>query len=221
MYRKRLLLLFFALGMLVAVPQLCAETLLYESLDSGNYQSVSYANWQAQQFMTDGNSYSLSSVWLNLWVSSLHPDTPSVYIYDTDGGKPNEEIGSLITPAITQDTRKDYRFLPVGNIQLDPWTQYWVVANAPTGWVGWSYTDIPDTGVWSGVGFMLSSTTGADGTNWNAPLTEEPYMMEVNALAGGEGVPEPATFLMIAPLGLLALYLRRRRANSTASADLR
>jgi hypothetical protein len=202
------------LGLLNVAPVFGAQVTLSDTLAAGNYNSAGYSPWSAQQFTTDANAYTVSSVWINISGSTVNPGDLFAYIYDDDGGLPDGPIGTLSGGPVTD--RDDYEFTPVGNISLDPSSAYWVVLNMPTaGSYYWAYTGLPNAGMpgCTGVGCSNRNVTGADGTNWPNAFNDWPFQMSVLADEGSGGaVPEPATFLMIAPLAGLALYIRRRRA---------
>ena len=186
-------------------------TVIFDNLsETGTGQAaLSMMLTEGQKFIAPGDAR-LQSVVLNMkynyggtfnWILAQ--------LYSDADGVPGVLVGSL-APDLSLElmtTLANYTFHPVGTINLEHGDGYWVTVGAGGGaTAGWEYT-----GSTSGTGFPFTSwhsdyyNDGGSYT-WHGSAVN-PMKMQVNA---DSGVPEPATLLLVAPLGLAAFALRRR-----------
>jgi hypothetical protein len=193
-----------AAAMLVGQAASAAPVVLYDSIttntaDGSNTADVT--NWLADQFVTDAETYDLTSVVLKLANTPLGSIEVDLYSNNPVGNVPGSVIGTFTNPGSL--AAGDLTFTPAIPQQLLPNTSYWVVLKNSG---SWNYTN----GLATGPG---ASQRWADGSNsgaiWNAS-NGGPYMMTVNATP--VAVPEPSTWAMgLAGLGFAGVTALRKR----------
>jgi hypothetical protein len=193
-----------AAAVLVGQAASAAPVVLYDSIttntaDGSNTADVT--NWLADQFVTDAETYDLTSVVLKLANTPLGSIEVDLYSNNPVGNVPGSVIGTFTNPGSL--AAGDLTFTPAIPQQLLPNTSYWVVLKNSG---SWNYTN----GLATGPG---ASQRWADGSNsgaiWNAS-NGGPYMMTVNATP--VAVPEPSTWAMgLAGLGFAGVTALRKR----------
>jgi hypothetical protein len=158
-------------------------------------------------FTTDGSTYQLDSVTLNLNLSSGDSSDLSVGLCDDSGSLPGASLGRLTNPSSIEG-QNNYTFTTTG-LTLAPDTTYWIVAEPlgemEVGWadtvssLGWACADTGSYSLWG-------PWEPGQGTYGSTPS------LMVN---GTTAVPEPSTYSLLA-LGFVALLgsLRLRRRSS-------
>jgi hypothetical protein len=193
-----------AAAVLVGQAASAAPVVLYDSIttntaDGSNTADVT--NWLADQFVTDAETYDLTSVVLKLANTPLGSIEVDLYSNNPVGNVPGSVIGTFTNPGSL--AAGDLTFTPAIPQQLLPNTSYWVVLKNSG---SWNYTN----GLATGPG---ASQRWADGSNsgaiWSAS-TGGPYLMTVNATP--VAVPEPSTWAMgLAGLGFAGVTALRKR----------
>lgn len=119
------------------------------------------SRWLAASFGTDSSTSTLTAV--TLLLANPVPGAARVDLYTDAGLEPGSILGSLSSPATYPTELAEATFTTAG-IPLDASTTYWVVLNAPTGELGWSWS-ADDTG--TGVGFRHTWAVSDDaGSAW-------------------------------------------------------
>jgi hypothetical protein len=195
--------LFIACGALAGLA--CAGPVtLYDNLPKSTIAVVPVTStfWTAGTFSTDNNTYSLTSATLLLSAPSLIAanSTAELDLYTNSGLVPGIILAALTAPPSLTTVLGNNTFTASG-ITLTPNTTYWLVLKGVFGNVSWAET-ADMTGV--GVGFIPErAVTNNSGGNWSLG---QPLQMQV--IADQASVPEPSTFWMMVPLGVL-LVVRR------------
>ena len=227
------------LGSIAAVIGMAASGLassvdLYDSvsgLDEDGFDVATSTSWLANQFLTDGDAYTLDTVIIEL---SAAPTAPSADVrlelfsnyHDADTGtdSPLLSLGTFTNPALLDQGTN--QFGAAGLPTLASNSTYWVVLRvaaagtttpgvAATDNARWAYT----FGTVGGLVPTDISTFSADGgANWFPNSTGSPYMMRVKASV--VPVPEPSTYAMgVAGVGAVFVpsIFRRLRRKCTES----
>jgi hypothetical protein len=193
-----------AAAVLVGQAASAAPVVLYDSIttntaDGSNTADVT--NWLADQFVTDAETYDLTSVVLKLANTPLGSIEVDLYSNNPVGNVPGSVIGTFTNPGSL--AAGDLTFTPAIPQQLLPNTSYWVVLKNSG---SWNYTNGSATGPGASQRWADGSNSGAI---WNAS-NGGPYMMTVNATP--VAVPEPSTWAMgLAGLGFAGVTALRKR----------
>jgi hypothetical protein len=193
-----------AAAVLVGQAASAAPVVLYDSIttntaDGSNTADVT--NWLADQFVTDAETYDLTSVVLKLANTPLGSIEVDLYSNNPVGNVPGSVIGTFTNPGSL--SAGDLTFTPAIPQQLLPNTSYWVVLKNSG---SWNYTNGSATGPGASQRWADGSNSGAI---WTA-TTGGPYMMTVNATP--VAVPEPSTWAMgLAGLGFVGVTALRKR----------
>lgn len=184
-------------------------TLYISNLDQTPTGSAAIGSdsWIAQRFFTGGNSggYVLNSVQLLIGAASGNPSGFNVSIYNSSGGVPQNDIGTLSGPDPLASGTFTYT---APSITLSASTYYFVTVTSETPVLQGSYN-------WSAANSFTSDNaweiddvyfSSPDGSTWTGYGRQNVFQMAIYATA----IPEPAT-LTLAGLGLAALSFRRRR----------
>jgi hypothetical protein len=198
-------------AMLVGQAASASPVVLYDSINGstvGDADPASSGTWLANQFNTDGQSYTLQSVVLDFAVAPL--GTIAVDIYSDTSGTPTTSLGTLTNPG--SFGAGSNTFSATGIPTLATASSFWVVLRGVgSGSVSWNWTSDTPTGVGSSTNTNFSTTSGA---SWAGLSSGTPYMMTVNANSSA-AVPEidPASFgsSLSLVLGSLSLLGRCRR----------
>jgi hypothetical protein len=197
----------------ILIGQSASATPIYDSIGGSTSTGSANAdinNWLANQFKTDGSTYTVNSVVLNL--SALTGGgTISVDIRSDVSGTPGSSLGTLTNPGsfvVGSNTFTASALIPT----LAASSSFWVVLySGGSGSVNWLQTGSTPAGVGSSTD-TNRSTNG--GLSWLGVVPGTPYMMTVNATSTTV-VPEidPASFgsALSLVLGSLTLLERRRR----------
>ena len=213
----RILVAGFSLALIGGAP-CSAALILVSNIEEATRDTTSvYAavpgtpgQWAAQAFMTDGSSYTLSS--LDTLLGNL-AGTPSVVAeLHAQGGAFN--VGTLLTtfmvPAL-MPTPSLVSLIPTGVVTLAPNTTYWIVFGVSgPGTLGWSYAEGNNqTGPGSLGAYGYSPD---DGATWGPFGTDNPYQIRV-LVETVAAVPEPASsFMLLAGLAATGWQRLRRRS---------
>jgi len=198
-------------AMLVGQAASAAPVVLYDSITGNTAEAADTADsvqYVADKFLTDGFSYDLSSVVLDLTNS---PVGVAVDLYSDNSGVPGSSLGSFTNPGSLVDGPNT--FTASGLPTLTSNAAYWVVLRGvASGSADWQFTN--SSGTVSPNWQTLSSAYRTSlGGAWNMS-SSQPYMMTVNATAAS-AVPEidPASFgsALSLVLGSLTILERRRR----------
>jgi len=219
----------------MAASGLAAPVTLYDSIDglsSNGFDTASNSAWLANQFLTDGDGYTLDTVTITLQEAPVGVSANvrlSLFsnFFDSGAGTdtPLASLGDFTNPGSLG--AGDNTFLAGGLPSLAPNSTYWVVlhvASTGSGGTGpgaaaigsakWAYT----FGTTGGLVPSDVSTYSADGGgNWFPNSSGSPYMMTVNAFVA---VPEPSTYAMgVAGVGAVFIpsILRRLRRQGSES----
>jgi len=166
-------------------------------------------NWLANQFKTDGSTYDVNSVVLNLSAVTGVGGTINVDIYTDASGKPGSSLGTLTNPGSFVVGSNTFTASAIPTLAAS--SSFWVVLySGNNGGVNWLQTGSTPTGVGSSTN-TNRSTNG--GLSWLGVVSGTPYMMTVNATATVVPEIDPASFgsALSLVLGSLTLLERRRR----------
>ena len=193
-----------AAAMLIGQAASAAPVVLYDSITANTADGSNTAdatNWLADQFMTDAETYDLTSVVLKLASTPLGTIEVDLYSNNPTGNVPGSVIGGFSNPGSL--AAGDLTFTPAIPQQLLPNTSYWVVLKNSG---SWNYTNGSATGPGASQRWADGLSSGAI---WNAS-TGGPYLMTVNATP--VAVPEPSTWAMgLAGLAFAGVKVLRRR----------
>lgn len=217
-----------------AASGLAAPVTLYDSIDglsSNGFDTASTTSWLANQFLTDGDGYTLDTVIIKLQEAPVGLSVNvrlSLYgnLHDADTltDTPSTSLGDFTNPGSLG--AGDNTFFAGSLPSLAPNSTYWVVLHvaaagaashgvAANGSAKWAYT----FGTTGGLAPSDISTFSADGGgNWFPNSSGSPYMMTVNAFV--TPVPEPSTYAMgMAGVGAVFVpsILRRLRRQGSES----
>lgn len=201
----------WVLGLVIAaiIGGVChaAPVTLYDSISGNSPDGSSTADatsWLSNQFKTDGDTYAVDSVVLQLAAAPLGTMQVDLYSNNPIGDVPGTFLKSFNNPGTFQTGNN--LFTMSASPILAPLTSYWIVVkNAGF----WRYT----SGSASGPG---ASQRWADGTNsgaiWN-PTDGSPYMMRLTASQASVPEIDPAGLGSVLALvtGAAAVLERRRR----------
>lgn len=207
----------WALGLLIAalVGGVCqaAPVTLYDSI-TGNSPNdpadeATFNQYLADRFATDGDSYTLDSVVLNL--ASVPTGSVFVDLYSDNSGAPGTYQSTFTNPG--SFIAGDNTFTASGFAALTANSFFWVVLRGAAigDSVEWNFTDGAGTvsPAWQTMDNAYRSTLGGA---WNLS-SSQPYMMQVNATPASN-VPEidPSSMgsVMALVTGALGLLERRR-----------
>lgn len=208
----------------MAASGLASSVDLYNTvsgLSSNGFDSASNTAWLANQFLTDGDSYTLDRVIIELDAAptASHANVrlelfSNLHDPDTATDSPYTLIGAFANPGSFKAGKND--FAAAGLPSLASNSTYWVVLRvAGVGGVKWSYTFGTPGGL---VPTDISTFSADGGGNWFPNSSGSPYMMRVDAFVAP--VPEPSTYAMgVAGVGVVfaPAMLRRFRRRSEVS----
>lgn len=227
-FRQMSVLLLSTMALLVPLSSASADmqistmgVLPYINLSVHNAVPVSTYEYDVFQTFTTGNNiYSLDSVSLNAsYITSLEPTTFLMQIFAVDANflPTGAALGNLVTPSIPENpTFADVTFLASGLITLQPSTNYALVLG-------------PSSPGLDLLGFNVTLSSGgysyqAPGWEFRAfgesrnsgPWTAIPGVNIINGISATV-IPEPASFLLFAPLaGLCVIAFKSRRVQQPA-----
>jgi hypothetical protein len=201
-----------AVAALIAVLSVCtlspamAFTVFDTLATSVNGHSDVHDNyWNAQGF--DLGSIPPSTLLSNVILSMLDSTGVgdfTVYIYDDNAGEPGSPLATLAGDT-SPNAAGLYTYTPTSPLPLSADTDYYVVATVIGG---------TDTYKWTITGQSPSVGSGETGSSTGGDWLMSPYWlrrMQVNAEIS-QAIPEPGSAgLMLAGLGALGVWVRRRR----------
>jgi hypothetical protein len=209
--KRCLLSLIVFLGILSALH---AQIVLVDNTGtaSNGTSGVTSGTWQAAQFTTDNQAYTLDSVAFLLSTSSAGSITAK--IYSSDGSNsPITELGTLTLAGSVTGTLSNVSFTAGSTINLAANTSYWVSLEASSGTYAWSWPDSGTGASHTGPGTIENkfSSSFNSGASWSGGSTSSPYQFQVNATA----VPEPSSYaLLLGGVALLGVTCTRRRQRN-------
>ena len=169
--------------------------------------------WAAQSFITDGASYSLSSV--QVLLGNLLGSPPIVAeLHTGDAFKPGATLTTFSVAKVPVGSPEpvNLTLTPIGSVTLDAGTNYWLVLGASSlaGTFTWSYAE---GNVTTGPGFLGGYNYSADsGATWTNFGSDNPFQLQVNA----SPVPLPAPVWLFGTGLLTLLGASKRRPTSLA-----
>jgi hypothetical protein len=182
------------------------------SVNSGGTFPTSSELFYAQQFRTDGQTYTLDSV--TLLMNRVGIGDPVIQVRGDNGGVPGSILGSLGLPQSYQDGANDgpvaQTVFSGAGIFLPANSAYWVVLGSQGSAVfNWSFASGQGH---TGDGFSPSWAQSFDsGSSWVLPFGS-PYQMRVEAIVA---VPEPglsaAIMVGVMVTGYAGLRMRRSK----------
>ncbi len=165
------------------------------------------AGWAAQSFVTDANSYTLTSVGV---VVGNYNGLGDIVAELREGTATSigATLGSFVVPSIT--TGSPSALTLTGTFNLAPSTYYWLVFGTTGGaGFGWDYAlGNNQTGPGSLGNYAYSTNNG---TTWGGLNSNNPYKMEVTVQP--RIVSEPTPILLLS-VGVAGLVFSRRKKNS-------
>jgi len=210
------LLAVLALGVIMCIPAVTnasavvnAPVVLSDNLSTSvyAYESVTTTRWVTASFGTDGMSYDLNSVTLQMYLAI--EGVAEADIYTDKSLQPGSLVGVLTSPDSYPTSDANVTFTASG-ITLNPNSTYWLVLKAISGEFDWAWT-MDDAG--SGVGFQHTFGHSSDsGKTWdtydiNTGVYDiSPLKMRVE----GTPVPVPPGLLLLGLVRLAALRRWRR-----------
>jgi len=185
--------------------------------------TVGSDNWFAQAFITPSDTaYFLDSLALKLEKQDANQGTFTVSLWSAAAnGQPESlisQVGSVTDVSTLTTSFAPYTFNAPAGITLAASTTYFVVLGASATldhsgllWADTTQLNPPKTGP----GQIGGWTASADqGQNWEAIVPTVPFQIAVF----GTPVPEPASYVLVAGLALVAFALvRRLRVNHATS----
>lgn len=184
-------LFLLATVLFIASSALAAETTLYDNLSTANYgnDEVNSAEWLANQFNTDGNTYALNSVVISY--SQIFNPNFTISVYTDVSGAPGTLLGDLAPPVTLVDGDNTFT---ASALSLAANSSYWVVAStfSASNTSNWNFEQGTSG---TGVGFVPAHSliSHNSGSSWIA-FTGYTYKMQVNATVSG--VPEPSVYAL-------------------------
>jgi hypothetical protein len=211
---------FFFLCVFLASPVFGAVMVSNLGESADNYYVADYEGPEAEGFITDGSSYQLTSVTVDIDNVRDSSGNFTLRIFNDNGGLP----GTMVTngllsgpgnPSVGQNT-----YTATGSINLSPNTTYWVVAqvSSGTGRYALSFTlSTSQTGAWSILDYEAYSEDS--GSTWYSDDTLV-MRMSISADEVDPAIPTLNEWGMIIFTFLLALvsiyYLYSRKRDITA-----
>lgn len=198
------------LGLLIAltlgISVTAAANTLFDNLSGAisGTEAFSSDSSGALAFGTDNQSYQLGNITLLVQGTAAVIPGATLEIFGSTGTAPSTLKGTMNTPSFATNTATPTVFTPVGNITLDPNTEYWarltVTGDVPLAWA-YSYS-APTTN-------LLNEIKVID--SYGTFYASGPYQMKVEATAIS-GVPIPATVWLMSSALAGFFGLTRRRA---------
>jgi hypothetical protein len=206
--------LFALTAALMAAPAAAEADVLLSNLaeERRDASLLSEDLWAAQSFTNDANTWTLTSIRA---VVGDQTESPDVFAELRDGSVTGTLLTSFSLPGFggPESVRT---FTPLSSVTLNPGgTYYFILGSTGEGAFDWAYAEGNNqVGTASFANFWYSEQQGADWTDFGG---DNPFFLEVNGVAPGGAVPEPAAWaLMITGFGLAGALVRRRRAAIAA-----
>ena len=213
---KTLSLWLAALACLV-VPARAEVVLSNLTVTDTDANDVSTSPWIAQSFLTNNQSWTLTSA--TLFFNEAYDTSGNLFVdvYSNATDVPGSSLGGL-SGSDNPASEGQYTYTSTG-ISLDPSTTYWLVAGVSSGdgAYGWFYDNsgsITSTGVWSIPPTSTFAGTSDSGSSWDS-YPGLPLLFSIEATATSPSpVPEidPNSLgsVLALVLGSLGLLERRR-----------
>jgi hypothetical protein len=195
----------------ILIGQSASAVPIYDSIGGSTSTGSATAdinNWLANQFKTNGSTYDVNSVVLNL-SAVTGGGTINVGIFSDVSGTPGSSLGTLTNPGSFVVGSNTFTASAIPTLAAS--SSFWVVLySGDNGGVNWLQTGSTPTGVGSSTN-TNRSTNG--GLSWAGVVSGTPYMMTVDATATVVPEIDPASFgsALSLVLGSLTLLERRRR----------
>lgn len=178
----------------------------------GDTNFPTYSRWAAQSFVTDGSSYTLTSIETPLGIFSGSPTIVAELRADSGSQPTGTTLTTFTLGSVPSGTPSVVTLTPDSSVSLDPTTTYWLVIGlSGTGSFGWSYAQGNN---FIGPGSFASYGYSNDGVNWFDFGSDSPYKMRVNVSATSS-VPEPNSSLALlgaaTALGIGTAFKRKSR----------
>jgi len=210
-----------AASLLPVTPALAGVVVLSNlTNNSTGSDTVNYQSWTGDAFLTDGQSWRLNSVTLDMSSGTSGAGFYFVAIYSDNMGEPGSPLETL-TGNPDPYIAGQYTYTAAGaGLLLNPNTKYWVVQGlsssvSGTGSYKTKYTsNSNETGDWS---LPASGYQGylTPGNSWDV-LDFDYRKFEITATSNA-AVPEPSTWALgLLGSALVAGVARRRRQRTTA-----
>ncbi len=193
----------------VAVAPTASATVLVSNIGEPRRATTTIDGgfWAAQGFFNDGSASTLTSIRTVLGDAT---GIPNAFAELRQGSTLGAVVASFALPSLAGPSSAR-TLAPLGVVSLAPNETYYLIMgiNGP-GSFGWSYAE---GNAFIGTGGFVNYEYSTDqGVSWVNFGGDNPYLLEVNVMAGA--VPEPAAWLlMIAGLGATGAAMRKRRAR--------
>lgn len=189
-------LLAVAVSLLASANGLRAATFFDDlSATNGGSETVGDTRWLAQEFKTDGSTYTGLSA--TLLMSQASAGVAQLDLYSDAGITPGSFIATFVSPGTFSTSSLANATFTATGLSLAANTDYWLVLHAPTGSYNWGWTS--DFTIMQG--WADTSNSGSVWFGDNA----FPLQCSVSSFV----VPEPMSIVLLAG-GCVPLLFRRR-----------
>ncbi|MBW1789356.1 MAG: IPTL-CTERM sorting domain-containing protein [Deltaproteobacteria bacterium] len=210
---KCLVVLIACFAMFYALPATAAAMVSNLGESQDKFYEVDILNVETQGFRTDGGTYLLDSVTIDVFEVLNPSGNFTLRIFNDNGGEPGIMVpnGLLAGPGNPSPGLNTYT--ATGDIPLAPNTTYFVVAQVSSGpgyYNLWFTRSKSETGAWSILDYAVWSDNG--GLNWEADIET---IMRISVSASPVEIPTLGQWglilLSLLMAGSACWHIRRKR----------
>jgi hypothetical protein len=220
---KSLSILFF-LSVFLINPAFAAEMVSNLGESNGDYYGVDYDGPEAQRFTTDGFSYQLTSVTIEIVPMDDSDDSGNftLRIFNDDNGYPGNMLSNGLLNGPGNPSIGEHTYTASGIINLSPNTRYWIVAQVSSGDgdYGLSFTSsTSQSGAWS---IMDNEAYSGDaGSSWDYDSNVMRISISADLADSPASIPtlnEWGVIIFSLLLGSVAIWYMRKKGHGGSMA---